>query len=387
MIFATMILGRVRGHTLIILFYEVSMRATFFYNILSCMLFTSIAYSSALNLKTQELKEFPHNLPQRDFFIIQQNLNISLQNKPTDCRANISNTICLVEPTMAGQQPIDRQCLDGGQQYAIYFENLYDNYPPSLQKMFCSAKRIFIEKSFAGTAYAGAIYDPQGRPTGAMIGIRQSVLDQNLSLSTWASWKEQLSFGGATDSYSPVDTLPLIQTNTNANVNEFLYFVIAHEFGHIFDFANGLNKTSDCTTPNPQPGTGDCNLAIGTWGTISWERTSKPRPQFDFLNRSGLCFYNCPHPLSVDNVAQVYTDLSHTNFISTYATTQPWDDFSDSLAYYLISKNLNASYYLLVNTNASSQSYDIIAKLHSEIFAEKYLFIEKFLNRTDIYYP
>lgn len=61
--------------------------------------------------------------------------------------------------------------------------------------MFCSLNYIFIEKEFFGTAYASPLKDSNGNIIGAMMGIRQSVLDENLNLETWASWKEQLSFG------------------------------------------------------------------------------------------------------------------------------------------------------------------------------------------------
>lgn len=363
-----------------------------FFTYFSASIFWSaIAISSTFILSQKQLDRFPKNIGPQDFFILKQNTPIKskIKTKATtiDCRVNISKTICLAEPATTGQQPMDRLCLDGGDSYSVYFEKIYDNYPPSLQKMFCSVKRIFIEKSFPGTAYAGAIYNSQGQPTGAVMGIRQSVLDQNLDLQTWASWKEQLSFGGTTNSFAPADNLPRVETSSASNVSEFLYFVIAHEFGHIFDFANGLNRTSDCTTPNPKPGTGDCALAPGTWGALSWERTTKPLAQNDFSNRTGLCFYNCTHPLSAENVSQVYTDLSQTNFISTYATTQPWDDFADSLAYYLISQNLNASYIIDTRQPNTPHVFDVMTKLHSDLFAEKYQYIQRFLNRTDIYYP
>ncbi len=365
----------------------------FLINFASSILCSAIAYalSSTIILNQNQLDKFPNNLGTQDFFILKQNTTVKAKHKTQisaiDCRANISKTICIVEPATTGQQPMDRQCLDGGNSYSVFFEKIYDNYPPSLQKMFCSVKRIFIEKSFSGTAYAGAIYNSQGQPTGAIMGIRQSVLDQNLDLQTWASWKEQLSFGGTTNSFDPIDNLPRIETSSASKVSDFLYFVIAHEFGHIFDFANGLNHTTDCTAPNPQPGTGDCKLAPGTWGALSWERTTKPLAQNDFFNRTGLCFYNCPNPLSPQNVSQVYADLSQTNFISTYASTQPWDDFADSLAYYLISQNLNANYLIDTKQNSSPHVFDIMAKLHSDLFAEKYQYIQNFMNRKDLYYP
>ena len=199
----------------------------FLINFASSILCSAIAYalSSTIILNQNQLDKFPKNLGTQDFFILKQNTTVKAKHKTQisaiDCRANISKTICIVEPATTGQQPMDRQCLDGGNSYSVFFEKIYDNYPPSLQKMFCSVKRIFIEKSFSGTAYAGAIYNSQGQPTGAIMGIRQSVLDQNLDLQTWASWKEQLSFGGTTNSFDPVDNLPRIETSSTSKVSDF----------------------------------------------------------------------------------------------------------------------------------------------------------------------
>lgn len=335
--------------------------------------------------------QFPNSLNGKDFFI-KENAKPSffksqkVSNEPNlNCRDQIKKVICLAEPSQTGQDPQKRPCLDGSLSYATYFEDLYDHYPPSLQKIFCSIDHIFVEKKFFGTAYAAPLMGLNGEMTGVMMGIRQSILDQNLSLSTWASWKEQLSFGGLSDSYAVQDNLPKIQTSSSTQSNELIYFVISHELGHIFDFANHLNQTQKCKPNNTVPESEECELAPNSWGALSWQTTLKPKPEYEFNNRAGLCFYDCKtHTLSPNDVPDLYSRLSQTNFISTYATTQPWDDFADSFAYYLVAKNLNISY--IINTQ-QGQSYDIIQKLKSPIFVEKYGFIESFLNRSDLFYP
>ena len=335
--------------------------------------------------------QFPNSLKGKDFFI-KKNINPyafksqKISNEPSlSCRDQIKKVICLVEPNQPGQDPQRRPCLDGGLSYATYFEDLYDHYSPPLQKMFCSINHIFIEKKFFGTAYAAPLIGLNGEMTGVMLGIRQSILDQNLSLSTWASWKEQLSFGGRSDSYTVQDNLPKIQTSSSSQSNELVYFVISHELGHIFDFANHVNQTQKCRPNGTSSESEECDLAPNSWGAISWQTTLKPKPEYEFNNRSGLCFYDCQTlSLGPDDVPHIYADLSQTNFISTYATTQPWDDFADSFAYYLMTKNLNLSYII---STQQGYSYDIIQKLKSPIFVEKYGFIENFLNRSDLFYP
>lgn len=307
--------------------------------------------------------------------------------KNKDCRKKIQSIMCLVDPPEEGHDPSKRTCQSGGEAYAQYFETLYDFYPSTLQRMFCSLDVIFIEKNFFGTAYAGLLKDENGKVIGAQMGIRKSVLDDGLDLTTWASWKEQLSFGGITDSYTFSPHLPVIETSSPiTTVSDFLYFVVAHEFGHIFDFSNKLNKIIDCPEAPDGQERLECEMDPDSWGGISWITDKRPKPQNDFLNRSFLCFYWCNgNPIDPEKVPQIYADLYYdTDFISIYATTQPWDDFADSFAYFLMSQNLNSTYKINAHPG---ESYDVIAKLNSPLWKKKYEYLEEFLKRTDIIYP
>lgn len=295
----------------------------------------------------------------------------------SDCRAHIKEAVCLVSPAVEnpGGDPPVRECLAGGQDYAHYFEELYDNLPLPFQKMFCSLRYINIEIEFQGTAYAGLQKDSQGRNI-AVMGIRKSVLDDAIDLGTWATWKEQLSFGGATDSYrKPRSDLPVILTSPHREVNTFLYFALAHEFGHLFDFANKLNARK-----------GDGKFAPGTWGAMSWLDDTTPRPEFEFPERKKLCFYWCKDSyLGAQDADSLYDHLfSGTNFISTYAATNPYDDFADSVAYYLTDLHLGSRYVIVAG---SGQAFDSMAKLHSSLLRSKYVYLQEFLNRNDIIYP
>ena len=302
-----------------------------------------------------------------------------------DCREHIAKVVCLVDAAKPGAKPADRPCLEGGADYAGFFEKLYDNYPPAMQKMFCSLDYLFIEKTFVGTAYAGTILDPAGNPMGAVMGIRKSVLDEALNLSTWASWKEQLSFGGIKDNYTLTPSLPQITSISASGVSDFLYFVVAHEFGHIFDFANKLNFTSTCKPKSPDTEDPECDMADGSWGAMTWSTNFTPKPQFDYAHRKQLCFYWCNEALiTAAETPELFAGLQGSPFLSTYASSNPWDDFADSLAYYLMDQNLNTTYVIDTKHGAT---LDIMAKMRSPVFAPKYQYIQNFLSRTDIIYP
>lgn len=290
-----------------------------------------------------------------------------------DCRATIAVKTCLVDPR-TGSNDQNRTCLDGSRGYAKPLEDVYDHLPPAFQKMFCSIRTIYIEKQYGATAYAGST------SKGPIIGIRQSVLDEGMQFARWASWKEQLAFGGVKDSYTPVETLPFYVTPPLAEVNTFLYQLLVHEFGHQFDFANGLNAFQ----PGCEEGQ-ECGAKQGSWSALSWATNSRPLPENDFVNRDKFCFYSCgtnTSPLTI--VPALYSDLYNSAFINAYAATGPWDDFADSMAYYAISTYLHTSIQL---DTAQGQVYDLTGKLYTERFAKKLKYIEDFLARTDIRYP
>lgn len=296
----------------------------------------------------------------------------SLKSTEEDCRAHIRKITCLTEGAYTER---NRTCLPGSESYAHFFEEIHDNFPPVLQKVFCSLQNINVEKEFFGTAYAEV--DPVTNKV--FIGIRKSVIDENLDLTAWSSWKEQLSFGGISDSYTTMPHLPVHETGNSHKVNDFLYFVIAHEFGHVIDFANELNVTESCLSE-------DCQLKAGTWGSISWETYKTAKPENEFLYRKGLCFYTCEGKfLDPSTVEPIYEALVHrSDFVSLYATTQPWDDFADSLAYVMIHQNLKASYVIHSNQGTS---YDIIKKVSSPLFAKKLHFINQLLKDSNLRYP
>ena len=80
---------------------------------------------------------------------------------------------------------------------------------------------------------------------------------------------------------------------------------------------------------------------------------------------------------------ELYRGLAQSDFISTYAASNPADDFADSLAYYLMDKNLDTVYQL---NSGQGESYDIMMKLHSPLFRAKYQYIVDFLSRPIIIY-
>lgn len=304
-----------------------------------------------------------------------------------NCREEIAKVICLVNAPDTLQGTMTRPCLPGGEKFAIYFENLYDQYPPALQKMFCSLEKIFIENDADFSAYSNAQESPTGA-TNAIIGVRRSLLEGTLDLQTWASWKEQLSFGGKFSTYTPVDTLPMIKTE--AYRPGLLYFLITHEFGHLIDIANNLNATENCHEVDGKDYM-ECDFKPGTWGAISWQTDDTPKSSNEFSHRLDLCFYACDQKYVESSlVSQIYQEFyDKTDFISLYAATQPIEDFAESLAFYVGEEFILKNYSIEIGDGSSfsKTSFDIVSKLHSNLFKSKREFLKNLLQRSDLRYP
>ena len=153
---------------------------------------------------------------------------------------------------------------------------------------------------------------------------------------------------------------------------------MAHEFGHFFDFANNVNSFKKCDKDNT------CEIENGSWTEFSWDNSKSLRKDYKFAQQDGLCFYNCEGNFIAEEKAdELYSEMFQTNLISTYAATNPWDDFADSLAYFVMHKFLDMKY--IIKTPIST--YDVSDFFYSEKFNEKYLFLDNFLRRKNLVYP
>lgn len=287
-------------------------------------------------------------------------------SKLSDCRDRIQKLVCLANPVESGNPDdgYNRPCLNGSEQYAIHFERHFDRSHELIQKMYCHLTKIFIEQNSEGTAYAGPVMDAGNKMIGALFGIRKEILGANLSFDSWLSWKEETTFGGGTISTGP--RMGLIEYKSNKASNDFLIdYVIAHEFGHLFDFANGLQKR------NP-----------GSWADISWVNFGEAKPEFDFPLRDKICFYFCEGKfLDKKDAVTMFTDLLKTNFLSPYASRYGEEDWAESLALYLYTVNNG----LKLEVTVSGQTFNLTEHFYSPLMKEKRDYIEGFLKSSYIY--
>lgn len=308
-----------------------------------------------------------------DFFVDTvvpgQGLAWMVSKRPTDCRANISRVMCVgfsaVDEDFRATPDMSRGCDSDDAKYVAFFEAVYDRLPSAMQKMFCSVRVLRVEPNLESIAYAGMGFN------GAEVGFRKSVIDDELDLSTLMSWKEQLPYGGERDVYAPVSTLPRIAVASDQPpVQDLAFYVLTHEFGHLFDFANDIN--------NGPSGPRD-------WTALSWRNESRVLPEQDFPGRAQVCYYNCgDRIIPRSKIPALYAGLDASNFVTMYAATNIYDDFAESVAMTLMADDPSSSYVL---TDGQGASYDAHVKLKSPQFARKAAYVADFLQRKDLDYP
>ncbi len=309
--------------------------------------------------------------------------------RPTDCRANISHIICEVEPQT--QRFEDRACQGGEAKYIPVFEQIYDSLDPINQKMFCSLRFIYVERNFFATAYASTVYkkDSAGHVVhlpGTILGFRKAYLDLAPAFATWATWKDQLNF---TEIKTDLD-LPLNFPRFTAGSKNpsFLKDVVIHEFGHMFDFANALDSVQlddeNCGAANPDESE-KCpyHFVEKNWGSLTWKTFDTVKPEYDFFNRDRLCFYRCTTHMNPETeVLPFYQGLGHSVFVSTYAASNPMEDWAEAWAAHWMLEN-GEDFEINASADYTFKASDIV---NSPKSAERKLFMEHFLS-SEIKYP
>jgi len=351
---------------------------------------------SACSKQSLTPKARPH------FFVEDKNASIfkgSIPSIPYDveaCRKRIEELVCLVDPEVQGEDSIARPCLTEVDTTPAVksLQATYDAYPPALQKTFCSLGRIFLEKKSVGTAYAGTT--PDGSQS--IMGFRAELLLGNApSLSSWVSWKEQLSFGGPKD-YTTRDDLVKVESTSTlaAPANDFVYFVIAHEFGHVLDFQHKVNDWACVEVGDKHEK--ECTPKSGSWPELSWSKSYQnkeipaddpwglslwvPNESAAFVNRGELCFYGCPAGHGTPSLMLgLYTDLQAGTFLTSYSATNAWDDFAEAVAFYAGTRYTNMQYKVKL---PDETEFHLAEKyLNSDQFRAKREWVENFFTTIE----
>jgi hypothetical protein len=260
-----------------------------------------------------------------------------------DCRARIAQLVCTVEDLEH-----DDVCGEKSPKAVENLQRLYDVLQPPLQKVFCSLPYIFVVNKMDSLAMAGS-----GQGTSFM-AISRGLVETGLDAAAVLGWKEQKIFGAELPRYEVSKDGPQISMRSKSPLT-IMQYVVTHEFAHILDFANGANRFhcapgKDCSK---KPATEEeyyeiqKNLLpeVDSWSSLSWKNGLEPNDKNMFPLWNRLCFYYCKgrEKLKLEEMNEFYFQFDRTNFVTTYAATNPYDDFAESTAFYFMA---NADYDL-----------------------------------------
>ena len=279
-----------------------------------------------------------------------------------DCEAHITKAVC---ETTAGTAQISNdyanvKCSANGAQYVPALMNIFDEMPDLMRPSLCSLERIFLSDAIPSTAFASAVTDSLGQRIGGYVGMRRQTFLQQPTSAALVSWKEQLAYGGSTAFLA--NDPKLVQINYDLKMSTLksdgLFYVLMHELGHLIDFGNRINADGQSTA----------------WNQISWQSDDSPLATATFFKRDDFCFYNCRSYLKPADAKQIYSSLQQSSFVTSYSSSNPWEDFAEFWAWRLMLEFKNPNYEITVPGEGTFKMMPVF-KQNAKI-AEKLKFVQ-----------
>ena len=230
------------------------------------------------------------------------------------CRAEIEAAICWTNSKDFVRSALEpgyrRECLKGGRErFADSIFSLYRRLPPVFQSVVCGIDTIYIEQEIEAVAYAGV---NGGR---SAIGIRQEIIEGEISIEDLYSWKEQLIFKKKTPAYASAPELPRYKVSGREMPNSGLLFVLIHELSHLFDLKHDLQSRWSEFEWNE----GRLAQAVGTKSMWTY--------------RNSISYYGQGTSIYPRFAPNLYEALRESSFVSAYASTNPYEDFAETLSH------------------------------------------------------
>lgn len=182
-----------------------------------------------------------------------------------------------------------------------------------------------------------------GRILGCIVLLDIDLLETHTA-NSWATWKENLPFGGPGFSLAATIAEPRDDTRANA-----LQFLLLHEFGHVVT-AGGtfLPRWWEPVPAAPFPFL-DLSWGVNAQGRfLPWEGS-------DFALRAVVDFYGT-NKLDSEAIVTAYSGLEGSDFPSLYGATNPYDDFAECFASYVHHELLGRPYTLRVDYDGVPQA-------------------------------
>ena len=187
---------------------------------------------------------------------------------------------------------------------------------------------IQLVADLGSSGYSDYVYDPDGKPTGAMVVLDAGVL-QSLSANGWASWKESTPF--ANDRAWSLQA-QLEEEGSNNRI-QALQYILLHEFAHVLASTYAVHPRWDMA-PAQAAKQGSFAFFNLSWSVDAKSGQYASRFDDTFAQRRDIRYYVGPS-MPANSMLAAYKMLGATNFPTLYAATKPGDDFAESFASYV----------------------------------------------------
>jgi hypothetical protein len=182
-----------------------------------------------------------------------------------------------------------------------------------------------------------------GRILGGIVLLDMDLMAAQTA-NAWATWKENLPFGGP--GFALTATIAAPHENTRAHA---LQFLLLHEFGHVVTAGGAFLPRWWEPVPAAYFPFLDLSWRIDEDGRFAAWRGS------DFELRGVVDFYGV-NKLHSDAIVTAYAGLEGSDFPSLYGATNPYDDFAECFASYVHSEMLGRPYVLRVDCDGVPQA-------------------------------
>jgi hypothetical protein len=280
-----------------------------------------------------------------------------------DGKSHIGKILRVVKNHNWSDNLVDRESIGGEEYYVSLLQEVYEASTPLMKKIFCRLTRIYIESDMKFGAYAQLYRDKPG----ATLGIRKADIDLNSNLGIGLSRKEQLCFGR--DDIDSVDeSLPHFISRDKPQINNYLFYVVSHEFGHLIDWKNEIS------------------LNDGEWQSLSWESEDRPLGPADFEGRNKFKFYDADDSiLAKINYSKIYENLYNSSFVSAYSSMDADEDFAETYAHINVFNNLETELKFI--DPKSKMEFEVSSRINSNKLEKKVKFVQNIIERKDLIFP
>jgi hypothetical protein len=182
-----------------------------------------------------------------------------------------------------------------------------------------------------------------GRILGCIVLLDVDLLAAHTA-NSWATWKENLPFGGPAFALTATIAAPHEDTRAHA-----LQFLLLHEFGHVATAGGTFLPRWWEPVPAAHYPFLDLSWGIGPQGRFL------PWADLDFPLRGAVDFYGV-NKLDSEAIPTAYAGLENSAFPSLYGAANPYDDFAECFASYVHRELLGRPYVLSVDVDGVPQA-------------------------------